>query len=179
VIRWTSSQARLAGFTFYPVLEIAFGLFLVMSALAVPLLFLRFNGLQGKQWPELLFCLGFLLFFGWMGKTLIFQAFLVRVEGGNLVVEHNLRDPAVSCTRPLGEWEETTIREATDGKGDRYYLLVLVAKGQAIELYRSINSAEIVALHEALVTLQQNAIPAPAPPATGTAATNNSPGRNP
>jgi len=159
LIRWVSSQSRLVGFNYHPVWEIVFGLFLVMSAVAIPVLFFRFNGFQLKQYPEWLFCLGFFAFFSWMGRALIFQAFLARIEGDRVVIEHNLRDPPVSISRALGEWTNTLVSESSGEKGENLHLLVLVSGTEALELYRSVNPGEIAALRDAMVDLRRSAIP--------------------
>lgn len=159
MIRWVSSQSRLTGFTFYPAWEICFGLFLVMSAVALPVLFFKYNGFQAKQYPEWLFCLGFVVFFGWMGKALIFQVFLARIEADRVVIEHNLREPAVRIDRPLADWRDTLARETRGDKGESFHLLVLAVGTEAVELYRSINQAEVEDLQKALQTLHRSAIP--------------------
>ncbi|NLI75719.1 MAG: hypothetical protein GX442_04665 [Candidatus Riflebacteria bacterium] len=159
MIRWMSVQSRLAGFTYYPVWEIAFGLFLIMSAVAIPLLFFRFNGFQLKQTWEWLFCLGFLLFFGLLGKSLVMQFLLAHLEGADLVVEHNLRDPSLAIRRPVIGWTDTVTRQATTERGEVFHLLVLVFGTDAIEIYRSVSPTEIAALQAAFTALRHDVRP--------------------
>lgn len=172
MIRWMSVQSRLAGFTYYPVWEIAFGLFLIMSAVAIPLLFFRFNGFQLKQAWEWLFCLGFFLFFGLLGKSLVMQVFIGHIEGSDLIVEHTLRDPSMALRRPVRDWTDTVTRQATTEKGEIFHLLVLVFGTEAIEIYRSVSPKEIASLQAAFTALRHDALPAvagsvPPPPGSG------------
>ncbi len=176
MIRWMSVQSRLAGFTYYPVWEIAFGLFLIMSAVAIPLLFFRFNGFQLKQAWEWLFCLGFLLFFGLLGKSLVMQVFLAHLDGEDLVVEHNLRDPSVTIRRPVAGWTDTVTRQAASERGEVLHLLVLVFGTEAIEIYRSVSPSEIAALQAAFTALRHHLRPPAAEAATPSPGSGPTPG---
>ncbi len=168
MIRWMSAQSRLVGFTYYPAWEIAFGAFLIVCAIGVPALFLRYNGFHAKHYPEWLFCTGFFLFFGWIGKNLVWQSFTAFLDGNDLVVTHNLREPPLHVRRSIAGWTDTVIWPAPDADKPDQSLLVLVSGSDALELHRTVSESEITALHGAFATLRQTALPpAAASPAAG------------
>jgi hypothetical protein len=158
-----STSARVVGFTYYPLWEIAFGAFLIVCAIGVPGLFLRYNGLQAKHLLEWLFCVGFFLFFGWIGKNLVNQSFTATLEGGDLIITHNLREPPLHLRRAIASWSDTVVRSAPEtGKPDQS-LLILMTDTEAIELHRSVSDTEIANLREAFATLRQAALSMAAP----------------
>ena len=63
MIKWYELEEKAACFVYYPLLEMAVGIFLMICALAVPILFLVYNGIKVEQWGELLFCFLFFVLF--------------------------------------------------------------------------------------------------------------------
>ena len=117
MIRWSTSLGNGLGFDYYPFWEIAVGWFLMVCSVTVPVLFVRFNGLQVKQYPEWFFCLGFLFFFLWMGKTLAFQSFRVRATHDDFRISHNLRSHGFSYQTKTTAWKGTQLGEIRDEQG--------------------------------------------------------------
>jgi hypothetical protein len=156
MIRWIGASPRLEGFFYYPVWEIAVGVFLMVSAIGLPALFLTFNGVQTKQYGEWIFCLVFFLFFGWMGKTLTFQSLTARFAGDRITIHHNLRDPELSWEAPLQQWTELKTAEAVDEQGRQMKTLLVLTADSAHEIYRSINPVEVDAIRQALEVMLKN-----------------------
>ncbi len=137
-------------------MEVGFGIFLMVAALSVPILFLRFNGVNSQQYPEWIFCLGFLLFFLWMGSTLAFQSFEAKIKDNLLQINHNLRGPDLSYTRQLGELSEIKTGDASDETGKTYKTLLIQATDGATEVYRSVSPDEVLELKSALEVLRKS-----------------------
>jgi hypothetical protein len=159
MVRWLGAAPRLEGFTYYPLLEVGFGCFLAAVCWIPLFLHIRFNGLSTKNYPEWIFGIGFLVFFLWMAKALIFQSFQARVRQGVVFVTQNLREPEVSFERKLEEIAEWRIGAARDERLDRDFktLSVVVTGEGPKELYRSVNSGEIHTICEALQALTKGA----------------------
>lgn len=155
MIRWQSSGTQLDGFIYFPLMEAVFGVFLMITAVAMPVLFLKYNGIQMKQYPEWLFVLGFLLFFFWMGHTLAFQWFEARIATGKIKIKHNLRGPDLALERTLSEWTDLRMGNARDDSGREFTTLLFVAGDGVVEIYRSIDAAEVKTIKESLGTLRQ------------------------
>lgn len=156
MIRWHSTGPHLDGFTYVPLWEAVFGAFLMLVAVALPLLFLRYNGIQAKQYPEWLFLIAFLLFFFWMGHTLAFQWFEARLTEGKIRIYHNLRGPDLSLLRPLAEWNDLKLGQAKGQDGREFTTLLFVASDGPVEIYRSIDAAEVQTIRESLEALRRN-----------------------
>jgi len=156
LLRWSATQARLDGFIYLPLIEASFGIFLILTAIAVPLLFLKYNGVQIGQYPEWLFCLGFLLFFLWMGKTLAYQYFDVKITDNKLRIVHNLRGPDMNFERPVKEWIETRLADAKDQEGKTYKTIVIYTTDGGTEVYRTVNNSEAETILNAFEELRKN-----------------------
>ena len=156
MVRWLGNAPRLEGFTYYPLLEVSFGAFLLVVCWIPLILHLKFNGVSPKNYPEWIFAIGFLVFFLWMGKTLMFQSFRARLHQGVLRVSQNLREPEEHFERPLAEVVEWRIGSARDERMDKNFkTLSVVTKDEVREIYRSVNSAEIQTIVESLKALTQ------------------------
>lgn len=156
MIRWFSSGEKLPGFSYYPLLEIGVGVFLLTMSLIVPILFVIYNGVRFEQWPELLFCAGFLVLFFFMGKSLTFQSLQAcRTESG-FAFSQNMREPPVSLQLKSSEWQG--IRTDDEQVGDETVVhLQLKTTTGVVELYRSINRKEINKMVGALELLRKKA----------------------
>ncbi|MBF0545590.1 MAG: hypothetical protein HQM08_14200 [Candidatus Riflebacteria bacterium] len=156
MIRWFSGVGGLEGFLFWPFWEVAVGWLLMIVALVVPLLFVIFNGFNPKQYLEWLFCLGFLVFFLWMGSVLAFQSFTARILDGRLVIDHNLRDPPLHVDIPTPEWLSSTIRSNVNVDGKLFTVLFVQTVGGECEIFRTVNFHIADYLVRALETLRLN-----------------------
>ena len=159
MIRWVSAPEGVSGFTFLPVWEIGVGIFLLIAAFVIPTLFLVYNGINTGQWMELLFCVVFFLFFGFLGYKLVFQSLSASAEGEMLHVQSNLRDPEVHFSCKTVEWKTARIGAAEDQDGKTYATLQIVTNKGFNEVYRSVNNEEIKEICGAFMTLHNQQHP--------------------
>jgi hypothetical protein len=152
MIKWYSVQSKVSAFAYYPLLEIGVGIFLLLCSLAVPILFVVYNGIKLEQWGELLFCLGFLLLFFYMGKSLIFQSLKVSVENDKFNFYQNLRDPAVQFELDRQDFRGLATRDIQVGE-ETFILLLIKTSEHEKEFYRSVNRKEIQQICDALIKL--------------------------
>jgi hypothetical protein len=151
MIKWHSLGEKMTGFTYYPLLEISVGIFLLICSFVVPILFLVYNGINRAQWDELLFCALFFLLFSFMGKSLTFQSLNVTAEGEQLRFYQNLREPPTEFQISKYELEGLNTREEVIGDDTFYILNVRIPKEN--EFYRSVNRKEIAKISEAIIAL--------------------------
>ncbi|MFZ2960031.1 MAG: hypothetical protein WA705_24380 [Candidatus Ozemobacteraceae bacterium] len=156
MLRWNTSGSRLESFLYLPIWEVIFGILLMLVAVLLPVLFLTFNGIQVKQYPEWLFCLGFLGFFLYLGHTLAFQWFEGKLSNGNITIHHNLRGPDFHLERPTSEWGGLKKGELRDESGKFHTTLFFLAKDGTTEIYRSVSAHEVNSLLNALETLRKS-----------------------
>lgn len=152
MIKMISVEAKITGFSYYPLLEIGTGIFLLFSSLLVPVLFLVYNGIKLEQWGELLFCLLFFLLFFYMGKSLTFQSMQVRREGENVILYQNLREPPTRLIVPATDWQGISTRDEEMGE-EIFVILYVRIKNEEKEFYRSVNRKEIKKICDALIAL--------------------------
>jgi len=158
MIKWMNSPQGITGFSYHPTLEVGFGLFLIVVAMTVPILFFWFNGVNFRQWSEWVFCMGFLFFFGWMGYTLAWQEFRAGVHDSILSITQDLRGPDFSITIPLADWQGISFSDAHDEQGKSVRCLRLETTNGHREIYRSVSPEEINAIGDALEILRKNTI---------------------
>ncbi|MGM0601585.1 MAG: hypothetical protein ACQETH_17365 [Candidatus Rifleibacteriota bacterium] len=152
MIKWYTIESRLTGFTYYPLLEMGTGIFLMICSLLVPILFLIYNGLKLDQWGELLFCALFFIFFMFMGRALTFQSLKVNIKNESFVFFQNLREPPVELSLTFDQFKGIATREVEEGN-ETFVLLFIKSEEKEIEFYRSVNRKEINKISEALVKL--------------------------
>lgn len=152
MIKMISVETKITGFSYYPLLEIGTGIFLLFSSLLVPVLFLVYNGIKLEQWGELLFCLLFFLLFFYMGKSLTFQSMQVRREGENVILYQNLREPPTRLIVPATDWQGISTRDEEMGE-EIFVILYVRIKNEEKEFYRSVNRKEIKKICDALIAL--------------------------
>ncbi len=156
MIRWIVTEDKLPGFSYYPLLEMGVGIFLMISALVVPVLFLVYNGIKAEQWGELLFCAGFFLLFIFMGKSLTFQSMSACQTPEGFRFYQNLREPAI--THQLGRQQWLGIKTSDEKSGEEtFVLLKLKTKDGELDFYKSINRKEIKNMVGALEELYKKA----------------------
>ena len=152
MIRFISVESKVTGFTFYPLLEIGTGIFLLICSLVVPILFLFYNGIKAEQWGELLFCLLFFLLFSFMGKSLTFQYMRVEMKADSFHFYQNLREPPTDFELAQQDWQGISTRDEMVGHETNVVLYVKM-KNEEKEFYRSVNRKEINKICDALIKL--------------------------
>ncbi|MDD3147989.1 MAG: hypothetical protein PHD82_11840 [Candidatus Riflebacteria bacterium] len=156
MVHWFITEERLSGFTYYPLLEIGVGIFLMLAALAMPVLFVYYNGIKPEQWAELLFCAGFLVLFMFMGKSLTFQSMQARQTSEGFSFFQNLREPAVLHTIERTNW--LGIKTVEEKKGEETFTILQIKTPEGeLDFYKSLNKKEINKMVGALVELQKKA----------------------
>ncbi|PKL42033.1 MAG: hypothetical protein CVV41_16420 [Candidatus Riflebacteria bacterium HGW-Riflebacteria-1] len=163
MISWNSAGTKLPAFAYYPLLEIGVGVFLLIMAFVVPILFLVYNGIKAEQWGELLFCAGFFVLFFFMGRALSFQSLSARRTEIGFSFQQNLREPAVAIDLKAGDWLGIRTTEAIakdkDGKeikdGEVYISIILKTAQGEREFYKSINRKEVNSIVSALDELRK------------------------
>jgi hypothetical protein len=151
MIRWYEIESKASGFAYYPLLEIAVGIFLMICALVVPILFLIYNGIKLEQWGELLFCALFFLLFSFMGKNLTFQYLKVEQSADQITFYQNLREPPVEITVETNKLSGLTTKETKEG--DETFIVLNLKLPEEKEFYRSVNRKEIKKISEAIIAL--------------------------
>lgn len=154
MIKWYSVSEGVSGFSYYPLLEIGVGIFLLIMAFLVPILFLVYNGMNIKQWDELLFCLVFLILFGGLGRSLTFQYLRVQYGNGQFSFFQSLRKPDFSLKLEAPSWTGIQTREQDQGNETHIILYIKINK-ENVEFYRSVNRKEIRKITEALDKLKK------------------------
>jgi len=154
MISWESAGTKLPAFTYYPLLEIAVGVFLLIMSFVVPVLFLVYNGVKAEQWGELLFCTGFFVLFFFMGRSLIFQSLSGRKTERGFHFYQNLREPAIAIELDNAEW--LGIKTSETGEKDEIFTSILLKTTQGEkEFYKSVNRKEINSIISALEKLRK------------------------
>ncbi len=152
MIRWIITEDRLPGFTYYPLLEMGVGVFLMLAAIAMPIVFVAYNGVKMQQWPELLFVVGFFVLFIFMGKNLTFQSMHARVTADGFAFYQNMREPAVEHRLNKADWLGIRTSEEKSGE-ETFILLKLKTANGELDFYKSINRKEISKMVGALEEL--------------------------
>lgn len=154
MIRWVITEDRLPGFTYYPLLEMGVGVFLMLAAIGLPVLFFAYNGVKMQQWAELLFVAGFFILFIFMGKQLTFQSMHARLTADGFSFYQNLREPAVEHRLKKTEWLGIRTCEEKSGE-ETFILLKLKTANGELDFYKSINRKEISKMVGALEELHK------------------------
>jgi len=154
MIRWIITEDKLPGFTYYPLLEMGTGIFLMLAAIGLPVLFFAYNGVKMQQWAELLFVAGFFILFMFMGKQLTFQSMRARVTADGFAFYQNLREPAVEHRLKKTEWLGIRTCEEKSGE-ETFILLKLKTANGELDFYKSINRKEISKMVGALEELHK------------------------
>ena len=142
-------ENKIIGFSYYPALEIGFGIFLLIMSFIVPIIFFKYNGFKTQQWGEWLFCIGFFLFFFLLGKNLTFQSMKVEVKNTRIYFRQDMRLPAVSLDFNLEDWEgqSPSVKEENDKK---MYLLDIKTKSGIKEFYQTRSKSEFDKINDML-----------------------------
>lgn len=155
MIKWYGTEPKLTGFTYFPLLEIGVGIFLMIAAIVVPTLFVYYNGIKAENWGELLFCACFFALFAFMGRSLTFQSLSVKENDQNWVFFQDMRDPPVSFLVKKYDWEDIQTKEIKE-KDETFIVLILNFYEGDQEFYRSVNRNEINSIVKALETLHKS-----------------------
>jgi|GEM_PF-1021723 len=163
MISWNSAGPKMPAFTYYPLLEIGVGVFLLIMAFVVPILFVVYNGIKAEQWGELLFCAGFFVLFFFMGKSLTLQSLSARRSEIGYSFYQNLREPAVAIDLKPADWlgikteEEVAKDEKGEpiAKGEIYIKIQLKTQQGPRDFYKSVNRGEINSIVGALEELRK------------------------
>lgn len=142
---------KLAGFSYYPILEICLGVFFLFMSFCVPLLFAKYNGFKFlEQWDEWLFLLIFFFVFLLLGKSLTWQKLTVKEENGTINFFQNLRSPEVSIECKFEDWIENRIvihnYKEKDPRADNLHEIILKLKHEERQFYvtKSKKEAQII-----------------------------------
>ena len=154
MIKWYSISDNISGFSYYPLLEMSVGIFLLIMAFLIPILFLAYNGINLNQWDELLFCLVFFILFAALGHSLTFQSLRAEYDKGNFTFYQNLRNPPFNLELDKKSWKGIQSKEQDQGS-ETFYILNLKTEKENIEFYRSVNRKEIRKITEALEKLKK------------------------
>lgn len=157
MLRLHSAQSKLIGFSYFPLLEIAVGTFLLIVAITVPLLFAKYNGFKSSQTGEWIACIIFMLFFLMLGKSLTFQKMKVGItRGTNVRFYQNMRDPQVTFDIKQSEWKGVNITEENGFNNEKLHVINIVSSTETFEFYKSINKKEISQITSALEQLRKS-----------------------
>lgn len=154
MIKWYSISEGVSGFSYYPLIEIGVGIFLLIMAFLVPVLFLAYNGISLSQWDELLFCLFFFILFGGLGHSLTFQSLHVEYAKGQFSFFQSLRKPNFSLNLEKSSWTGIQTKEQDQGS-ETFIILYIKTNKENVEFYRSVNRKEIRKITEALDKLKK------------------------
>ncbi|GAB4282563.1 MAG: hypothetical protein Kow0029_28160 [Candidatus Rifleibacteriota bacterium] len=155
MIKWFTVNSKVTGFVYYPLLEMGTGVFLMICAVSVPLLFVIYNGVKPEQWGELLFCIFFFLLFFIMGKSLTFQKLEVKLKNDEFCFYQNLREPPTEFVIKESAWQGFVTSEEEVGT-ETMFILLLKDENTEKEFYRSVNRNEIKKISEAIISLVKN-----------------------
>ncbi len=132
---------KIMGFSYYPALEIGFGIFLFIMAFLVPILFFKYNGFKPQQWGEWLFVIVFFLFFFLLGKSLTCQSMKVEIKSNRIFFSQDMRLPAVNLDIDLTAWLDTSLIETEEEKEKMYFIKIKTESG-VNNFYQTRNSKE-------------------------------------
>ena len=148
------SCKKLCGFTYYPVLEIIVGIFFLISAFMLPILFYSYNdGFKSQQWDEWLFIAVFFVLFYFLGKNLTFQHMKVLSDSEKCQFYQNMREPSVKIETNLKSWQSLKVLNIAEDKfkkDEPMYAIILIVDNDEKEFYRSRNLKEINQMVETL-----------------------------
>lgn len=145
------------GFTYAPVWELAVGWFLMGVAVLMPLLYFRMNPASERGIPEMAFCLGFMVFFLLLGRSLAFQSFRAAVSNGSTVhISQDMRTPSTDLSRKLQDWLGTKTGSIAGENGKEYTAVYFVGSDGPHELYRTVSTAEAREICDALEELRNS-----------------------
>ena len=134
-------ENKLIGFTYYPLLEIIFGIFSLFMSFFVPALFYKYNGFKLEQWGEWLFLLAFFVLFLLLGCSLSYQNMKVELKDNILFLRQDMRSPEVKLEIKLSEWNGV-IKDSLQEKGETRFFIKIKNNSEIIDFYNSINSSE-------------------------------------
>ncbi len=115
---------KIVGFSYYPALEIGFGIFCLIMAFLVPVLFFKYNGFKVQQWGEWLFVIAFFLFFFFLGKNLTYQSMKVEIKNNRIYFCQDMFLPAVNIDIDLTSWQDVTLNVTEEAKEKMYFIKI-------------------------------------------------------
>jgi hypothetical protein len=145
---------KIVGFSYYPALEIGFGIFCLIMSFLVPIISFKYNGFKTQQWGEWLFCIGFFLFFFLLGKSLTFQSMRVEVKNNRIYFRQDMRLPAVNLDIELADWEGQT-SSVKEESNEKMYFFSIKTKSGLKDFYQTRNESEINQITDNLNKLYQ------------------------
>lgn len=132
---------KIMGFSYYPALEIGFGIFLLIMAFLVPILFFKYNGFKTQQWGEWLFVIGFFIFFFLLGKNLTCQSMKVEIKNNRIFFSQDMRLPAVNLDIDLTAWQDSSLIE-TEEQNEKMYFIKIKTESSVNDFYQTRNAKE-------------------------------------
>ena len=127
----------------------------MIVSIAVPCLFLYYNGIKAEQWGEQAFCIIFMFFFLFLGKSLAFQKLTIEEIDGNLCIDQTLRTPFKKFSLELKELKSIKISERLVNNHN-HYVLWLVTDSNELEVYQTISKSEADQIEKAIKNLIQS-----------------------
>lgn len=136
------NENKLMGFSYYPALEIGFGVFLLIMSFLVPILCFKYNGFKTQQWGEWLFCIGFFLLFFFLGKSLTYQSMKVEVKNSRIYFRQDMRLPAISLDIELKDWQDVSLTETEEAANEKMYFIKIITESGVKDFYQTRNANE-------------------------------------
>ena len=122
-------ENKILGFSYYPALEIGFGIFCMIMAFLVPILFFKYNGFKVQQWGEWLFVLIFFLFFFFLGKNLTYQSMKVEIKNNRIFFSQDMHLPAVNLDIDLANWQDVSLNVTEEANEKMYFIKIQTESG--------------------------------------------------
>ena len=145
-------ENKLIGFSYYPILEIIVGVFLLIMSFLVPLLFFKYNGFKVQQWDEWLMAIAFFIFFFLLGKNLTFQSLKVEIKNNRIYLSQDMRLPAINLDLDIADWEGYS-SFTKEEKNEKMHFFVIKTKTGTFEFYQTRNDNEILQITNMLSLL--------------------------
>lgn len=150
MIKWAYTADRLTGFTYYPTLEIVMGVFFILAAFALPILFVYYNSISIDKWDEIAFCVIFFVFFAFLGKSLANQSMHMELKENNFVIKQDMHLPETIIEfKPENFYGIDIIQEKQNN--NLFHVIVINAENGNYKLYKSVSKKEIDRIHLAIL----------------------------
>jgi hypothetical protein len=136
-------QNKLVGFSYYPLIENALGVFFLFIVFFVPIYYFKFNGFKLQQWVDWLCLLIFFILFFFIGKNLAYQNMRVELKDNTISFMQDMRDPEVKLDISLTEWNgiETNIETLVDNS-EYMHFIKIKKKSETVPFYQTRSKSE-------------------------------------
>lgn len=125
MVIWHKLDNKLVGFTYYPLLQILVGVFFIICALIVPGFYFYINGYKNSNFTESIISILFLLFFGWLGKNLVYQWFDFFITSSEIIVNNTIAEPHIFLRININSTINLSVKEfATELANNQFCLII-------------------------------------------------------